>query len=257
MYNAIYCEFLKLKKSYFYIVLALLVSFLPATLFLGWLRQGQYVTWNDYILQVESMTFMVVNIVMYAMIASHVFSREFSCNTAQTLYSYPISRIKVFISKFIVIIVIIFSMMLLEILLTILGGMMLPHEELTKEILLGHLKINLYGLIYSYSILPLAIFIALLSRNIIAPIVYGGGVTVINLFILGSGDKSIMDYIPSMYPLVILFDSLKKVGKGESEKIIIESSGVILPNLSITIAVITFIVGIALCVGYYFKADID
>ncbi|MHC1685134.1 MAG: ABC transporter permease [Clostridiaceae bacterium] len=257
MYNAIYCEFLKLKKSNFFIVLALMVSFFPGVLCAGWLAQGQYVTWNHYILQAESMAFILINAAMYAVIASYIFSREFSCNTAQTLYSYPVSRIKIFIAKFLVIIIIIFFMMVIQLLLTILGGMILPHEEVTKEIILAHLKVNSYALIFQFDILPIAIFISLLSRNIIAPIVYGGLVTVTNACVMGAGVKTIMDYVPSMYPILILFNSFKTVVNGESESTVFIESGLTLPSLSYTIAFITFMIGVSLCIGYYYKADID
>lgn len=257
MYNAIYCEFLKLKKSYFFLVLALLVSFFPALLCVGWLGQGAYVRWNRYIFQVESMTFLFINVAMYAMISSYIFSREFSCNTAQTVYSYPVSRTKIFIAKFIVVVIITLFMMILQLLLTILGGMILPHEGLTKEIILGHLRINFYALIFQYAILPIAIFISLLSRNIIMPLVYGGLVTVVNASVTGLEVKYILEYVPLMFPLEILFNSLKSASKGDRDNIIFTGSGVALPNLSIIIAVVTFIIGISLCIGYYFKADID
>jgi len=257
MYNAIYCEFLKLKKSYFYLVLVLVTCFLPVTLFLGWLGQGKFVTWNKYINQVESMTFTLTNISMYALISAYVYTREFSCNTAQTIFSYPISRTKIFLSKFIVIIAVTFCMMVFQLLLTFLGGLLLPHETLTKEILLGHVRMNFYALMYQYAIIPIAIFIALLSKNVIMPMVYGGLLTMSNLFILSFGKKFIVDCIPSIYPILILTKSVKYSGKGETTKIVIDNSGAILSNLNITIAISTFIIGMLICIIYYLKADVD
>ena len=257
MYNAIYCEFLKLKKSYFYLVLLLLTCFMPAILCFGWLIEGRSVSWNFYINQVEEMAFILINIAMYSLISAYIYTREFSCNTAQTLFSYPVGRIKIFISKFIVIISVMFFITTFQILLTFLGGLLLPHEVLTKEILLGHLRINLYALAFQYAILPIAIFIALLSRNVIMQMVYGGLLTVSNIFLLNSGKKAIIDCVPTLYPMVILNNSIKTSGKGEMAKTVIDNSGVILPNISIAIAILTFIVGISLCIIYYSKADID
>ena len=146
---------------------------------------------------------------------------------------------------------------LFQILLTFLGGLLLPHEELTREILLGHLRINFYALMYQYAIIPIAIFIALASKNTIMPMVYGGLLTVSNIFLLSSGKKIIFDCVPSLYPILILENSLKTLGKGKTVKIAIDNSGVILPNLSIGIAILTFIIGISLCIIYYLKADIE
>ena len=257
MYNAIYCEFLKLKKSNFYLVLVLLTCFFPVMLCLGWLGEGDVVTWNVYIGLVEEMGIIMINLTMYALICAYIYTREFSCNTAQTLFAYPIGRIKIFISKFIVITIMIVCVTFFQMLLTILGGLLLPHEALTREILLGHLRINFYTLIYQYAIIPIAIFIALLSKNVIMPMIYGGLLTVSNLFLLSSGNKIIVNYIPSFYPILILKNSLKTLGKGETSTKVIDNAGLILPNLSIGIAIFTFIIGISLCIIYYLKADID
>jgi len=257
MYNAIYCEFLKLKKSNFYLILVLLTCFFPVMLCLGWLGQGKFVIWNYYVSQMENVTFTLINVTMYALISAYIYTREFSCNTAQTLFTYPIGRIKIFISKFIVITTLIVFITLFQTLLTFLGGLLLPHEELTREILLGHLRMNFYGLMYQYAIIPIAIFIALLSKDVIMPMVYGGLLTVSNLFLLSSGRKIILECVPSLYPIIILSQSFKTSDKKDMAKMAIDKSGVILPNLSIAIAILTFIVGISLCIAYYLKADID
>lgn len=256
MFNAIYCEFLKLKKSYFYLVLAAITCFFPILLCLGWGAQGAFVTWNKYIFQVEQMSFMFINIAMYTLISSYIYTREFSCNTANSMFSYPISRTKIFMSKFIVILLITLSITVLQILLTALGGLLLPHEELTKQILLSHLRINLYALLFQYVLLPIAIFISLLSRNVIMPMVYGGLVTVANMFAIGFKNNSISEYIPIIYPIKILFNSFKS-SKVDMGKMVIVNSREILSNTSIIIAISTFVIGMLLCIIYYSKEDID
>ena len=142
MYNAIYCEFLKLKRSNFYLVLLLLTCFFPLMLCLGWLAQGQFVMWNKYISQVENISVVMINLTMYALIAAYIYVREFSCNTAQTLFAYPIGRVKIFISKFIVITIMIVCVTLFQILLTFLGGLLLPHEELLLASTFGEISAN-------------------------------------------------------------------------------------------------------------------
>lgn len=258
MYNAIYCEFLKLKKSYFFLIIMFFILFLPVSLYLGWLAQGQTVYWNRFVSQVEQMNFLLINIPMYTLIAAFIYTREFSCNTAQNTFSYPIGRTKIFLSKLIVIVVVTFCIVISQTLLTFLLGTFLPHQELTKEILVGHLKINLYGLLYQYAILPMAIFVALVSRNIIMPIIYGGLITIVNIGALGAGNKNIFEYIPTLYPLLIFLNSLVPTESTvDASKLIFDSSGLVLPNTSIVIAVITFVIGISACIVYNMKTDIN
>jgi len=256
MYNVIVCEFLKLKKSYFYLIIVGLICFPPGFLVLGWLMQDDaFVTWNHYIIQAEQMSFMFVNVLIFSVIPGYIYTRENSYNTASTLYSYPISRTKIFGAKMIVISFLMLCIMVLQPLLTILGGLLLSHETLTKEIFLSHLRIHVYALLYHYAILPVAIIIGLLSKNVILPMVYGGVVILVNIFSMGMGMKGI-DYIPTMYPISVLFNSIEYIGTGRQEAIIIPT-GTTLPNVSIIIAVLTFIIGISLCTFYHLKTDID
>jgi ABC-type transport system involved in multi-copper enzyme maturation permease subunit len=221
---------------------------------IGWFGQGAFVNWNRYIFQVEQMTVMFTGTAMYILISAYIYTREFSCGTVNTLFSYPVSRAKIFAAKFIIIVLIMFCAMALQLTLTILGGLLLPHEKFTTEIFIAHLRLQLYVLILQCAILPVSTFIALVSRNIIMPIVYGGLVTTINVSVTGLKIKSINDYLPSMYPISILFNSFKEVGKGE---MLMVNSKLTLSNSSIFIAAITFIISITFCVIYYLKTDIN
>ncbi|MCM3767265.1 ABC transporter permease [Neobacillus niacini] len=252
MYNVMYCEFLKLKKSYFYLLLLIGICFFPALMCLGWLGQGAYVYWNRYIFQVEQMTYLFSGTILYVLIAAYIYSREFSCGAANTLFSYPVSRAKIFMAKFIIIVLFIFGAIILQLLLTILGGLLLPHEPLTMAIMEEHLKINLLVLLLQCSLLPVAILITLLSRNIIMPIIYGAFVTIVNVCIMGLNLDSVAKYIPTLYPITTLFHSFTTDSQGKMEFVHFTLS-----NYSISIAAITFIVSMALCIIYYLKTDID
>lgn len=257
MYDAIYCEFLKLKRSYFYLVIFLIALFFPGTLCLGWLGQGSHVYWDKYIYQVEQMNFLFMNLSMYALIASYIFSREFSYNTSNTLFSYPLSRIKVFVSKFIVIILIIMATIVIQLALTLLTGLFLPHDALTTDIIINHLKLNGCILLFEIAILPIAIFISLLTKNVIGPIIYSGLATLINMFLVSFADQSISEKIPFIYPLNILTSAVKSVGKGELGKFVIDASSIQLSCTVIIIAILTFLIGMSLSIVYYVKSDIN
>ncbi|QAA30498.1 ABC transporter permease [Clostridium manihotivorum] len=257
MYDAVYCEFLKLKKSYFYLVIFLITLFFPGTLCLGWLGQGSHVYWDKYIYQVEQMNFLFMNLAMYAIIASYIFSREFSYNTSNTLFSYPLSRVKVFVSKFIVIILIITATIILQLALTLLTGLLLPHDALTIDIIINHLKLNGCILIFEIAILPIAIFISLLTKNVIGPVIYSGLATLINMFLVSFADKSMSEKIPFIYPLNILTSAVKEVGKGELGRLVVDASSIQLPYTVMIISALTFVIGMTLSIVYYVKADIN
>jgi len=52
-----------------------------------------------YRVNIELICFQFLYIVFFSLIASYIFSREFTDKTANTLFVYPSSRIKIFIGK--------------------------------------------------------------------------------------------------------------------------------------------------------------
>ena len=253
MFNLVYCEFLKLKKSHLFLSLAVLTLLVPVLLYIKWHGDHNIIIWDVYLFQEQTATTALINLPMYAFISSYIYTREFSYNTAQTLFSYPISRVKIFISKFIVIITLTSCIMVLQLLFTVFAGLILPHETLTKGILLSHLRLNLYILVAQYAILPIAIFIAQVSRNIIMPMVYGVIMTVFNIC-LPQLKVGIIDYIPSTYPIQIMINSFKT--NIYRQEIMIINNSVPLANVSILIGALTFVIGISLCIIHYLKTDI-
>lgn len=219
---------------------------------------GQFVHWNNYLIQVEQTNFMLKSIAMYALISAYVYTREVSCNTQNVLFSYPVSRVKIFLSKIVVVITIIFVTVVVEFLFSILGGLLLPHEALTRSIFMAHIEINLYALLIEIEILPIAIFIGLLSKNVIMPIVYSGAATFVNMFLVASRDQEIIQYVPISYPMIMFEKWFTAIGKGTgNERMVLTNAKDLLSNTSITIAILTFVIGTIACIAYYVKSDIN
>ena len=59
MINILYSELLKLKKSYFLLIILVGGLALPLLLFFGWLVQGQTVVWEKYTGNSEIMMFIM------------------------------------------------------------------------------------------------------------------------------------------------------------------------------------------------------
>lgn len=259
MFDVIYCELAKLRRSYFFLLILGVICFFPVTLFIGWLGMGQHIEWNNYLLQIEQINVMFINLSLFAITAAYIFTREYTGNTAQALFTYPASRTKIFAAKYLVVTVISSVAILLEVLLVFAFGLLLPHDPLTVDILLGHLRINCFMLIYVNALLPLAVLISILCRNIILPIVCTGLATVLNMMALGIRNikslEAVHQFLPTIYTFDILSNSFR--GDGTNKGIIIVKSGVYLYGAPNFIAAAIFIVGILLCLYFYNKADID
>ncbi|WP_406542133.1 ABC transporter permease [Clostridium ljungdahlii] len=115
MFNIVYSEFLKLKKSYLVIITLIAAIFVPileciqalSNNYRGSSETLRNTLFMNYRVNIEVICFQFLYIVFFSLIASYVFSREFTDKTANTLFIYPSSRIKIFIGKLITVYIII------------------------------------------------------------------------------------------------------------------------------------------------------
>ena len=205
MTNIIYSEFMKLKKS-FIIPLVLLGGLaIPAMYFFsyfnvdyGALRQDTSA--KDILSNINIMQIQVLDTILFSLIAGYIFSREYTNKTVSTLYSYPISRFKIVICKAIVVFVLVAIVYFLNLsasLITILTT--LGMEEL-KNIFYIEFKTCLISAILQIFILPLSMFIGMVSENLIIPIIYGVIGTVSSMFLMVTDVW--MQLSPFMFPVM-------------------------------------------------------
>ncbi|WP_066020410.1 MULTISPECIES: ABC transporter permease [Clostridium] len=263
MYNVIYCEFLKIKKSHFYLSLILIVSILPIGLNLLATNGSSLKNSVNYIFLIEKASFNFLTIPLSTLIAAYIFTREFSLKTMSNLFCYPASKLKIFFSKLVFILLLTASLIFFQLFFALLLGSVFNHAELTKNLLLVYLKLNLYHILCLYAILPIAILIALLCKNSIIPFIYSAVVCICNSYMsvfipmankntLGYAFKNNCDYIPIYFPIKILSNFFNQT----KDKILIIPNAVPLHNISIFIDLILFIMGTLLCFVYYNFQDI-
>lgn len=195
MFNTIYSEFIKLKKSYVFIIALIGGLIMPGIQFVGAVL-GDYNTvvpqmyrerfLKQYIVNIEVMSFQFVYVIIFSLIAAYVFSREFTDKTSNILYTYPISRIKIFIGKFITICMLILFVYLIQFLTAYLGLYIIWGMFPDKEFIINDLKVNIYSIVLQFLLIPVPVFIANITKNIIFPIVYGALGTVSGMLLVGS-----------------------------------------------------------------------
>ncbi|KGM94782.1 hypothetical protein Z968_10955 [Clostridium novyi A str. 4552] len=243
MYNAIYCEFLKLKKSPIGIVLILGGMVEPALMVFGQLYRGDIVEWNKYMNQIECITFLIVGGILFTLVSSYIYVREFMEKVSSVTYSYSISNTKIFFAKLITVFICIAYVYVLQFIASILLGCLLDHEPLYKETLIIHTKIYMYSLFFQCAIVPLSILIASISEGVIMPITYSVIGTFISLVIMSSKKYGV--YFPFTYPVL----PIMSIG--------VENSVVILSKYVFIVSIMFFIVTVLSCIIYYEKHDIS
>lgn len=238
LFNIIYCELLKLKKSYIVHIAFFAGIFISILMFFGGLMDNErHKLFVNYSSTIEMINIILLYTILFSLIAGYVFSREFTDKTASTLYAYSISRTKILIGKLIAIYILIFFVCLIRITSTYVGYYILTHTLPEGDFIFRHVKHSLYSLFFEFLLVPIPILVTNLTKNIIFPVVYG---------IIGTIAITTLGNRIQYFPLITPYKAIEKLYR---------------PNLvdikySIISGVLCFIVSISICIYQYNKEDI-
>lgn len=236
MLDLIYSEFLKLKKSKTILVFFLINIFFPIFWFLITPFNIQKQTWIIYTSNSEDIMFLGTGIFVSVLLSSYIFLQEYSYDTVKLLYSFPISKLSIFISKLLTIYLLITAIYFLHFILVFVGGILVINEPLTKNFLFLHIKAYISSMILDFSLIPLLVFIIHLFKKTTAS-------SVIALLILLSNfciyELGLYNYWPFILPY-IPFKNLYAISN---------------MVYAIVLGIITFVLGILLCIFQLSKTE--
>ncbi|BCZ49231.1 hypothetical protein psyc5s11_52980 [Clostridium gelidum] len=242
MLNIIYCELLKLKKSYIIYVVLIGGMFMSILMNLVILVSEERVrTFESYSSNTEHINLLLLYIILFSLIVGYVFSREFTDKTSSILYTYPISRIKIFIGKLITIDILISLVYLVEIISIYLGYYVLYHTLPEHTFIISHIKYNIYSLIFQFLLIPIPILITNIGKNIMLPVVYGVVGTIVTN-VIGESDFLIAKH----FPLAVPYNFIKKLYWPNLTDL----------NYSVISGMSCFIISMIICIYQYNKDDI-
>lgn len=252
MINIIYSEFIKLKKSYILIITLLSGILMPGIIFIADIINNRNESddlmksisfLEGRVMDIERGSDIFLYIIVFSLVASYIFSREYTDKTANILYTYPISRTKIFFGKLIIIYLLIVSVYIIQIIATYLGGYMLWGVFPTVKFVNEDIKVNVFSILLQFLLIPIPILIANITRNIILSIVYGLLGDIIVALLLGGGAGIYSQFCPLTLPILPFYH----FHKGDPIDFII----------TIGSAVITFCLFISLCIYHYSNTDMD
>lgn len=249
MFNIIYAEFLKLKKSYLVIIALVAAVFIPVlqciqVLSTDYIMASKVLSdalFMSYRVDIEVVCFQFLYIVIFSLIAGYIFSREFSDKTANVIFVYPFSRIKIFMGKLFTVYAIIAF--------TYIIGFVAAHLTLyiswgrfaSIDMIIVDIKVNLWSMLAQFLIVLIPIMIANFTKNIIIPVVYGIIAAVSSAFVMLIGIYMQID------PLMLAALPVYHFYIGDPIDFVLVALNV----------VITFIVFMSLCLYQYANVNID
>lgn len=165
MFDLMYAEMLKLKKSKTIVGIIISCMFFPVFWLLITPFNSQKQTWLIYTSNSEDIMFMIIGVIVFILLSSYIFLREYSDSTINSLFTYSVSKKSILISKILTIYIIIAAIYLLHFTLVFASGLIVVHEPLTKKNLLRHFIAYLTSMIFQFSVIPMIVFLVNLFKN--------------------------------------------------------------------------------------------
>ena len=239
MITFIQMEFLKLKRSKIFL-LSLIGAILPPLLmFIAVTTFDEVQSFDALFKNVNMYMSAMFAVLIFAIIISYLFGREYNEHTLKTMLTIPISREKFLISKYIMFLVWIVILTVVTSISTLIFGFIAGLEGLTLKLFIDSFTQLLLANILLFLTFSPFVFVSLLITNMVPAMVGGATLSLINLMVYG---QNWAPFVPWVCPYLI--------ASGE----IAEYSVNIMMSYGIILA--TFLIGLGISYIYFTKKDI-
>jgi len=240
MLTFIEMEFLKLKRSNIFL-LSLIGAILPPLLmFIAVFAFDEGHTFELLFSNVNMYMSALFAILLYAIMISYLFGREYNEHTLKTMLTIPVSRGKFLLSKYVMFLVWILILMVVTSLSTMVLGFVAGLDGFSLKLFIDSFAQLLFANVLLFLTFSPFVFISLFITNMVPAMVGGAGLALVNMMIYG---QTWAPYVPWVCPYLI--------ASGE----IAEYSGSV--TLSYAVILATFAIGLVISYIYFTKTDVS
>ena len=178
-------------------------------------------------------------VMLFSIMISYLFGREYNEHTLKTMLTIPISRGKFLASKYVMFLVWILILTAVTSLSTLVFGFAAGLEGFSIKLFFASFGQLLFANVLLFLTFSPFVFISLFITNMVPAMVGGAGLTLVNMLIYG---QTWAPYVPWVCPYLIASGEI-----AEYSTSITVSYGVIL---------LTFIIGLVISYIYFTKTDV-
>ena len=239
MLTFIKMEFLKLKRSKIFL-LSILMAALPSVLmFIATFAFDETQSFDALFSTVNMYMSALFAILLFSIIISYLFGREYNEHTLKTMLTVPISRGKFLISKYVMFLIWILILTVVTSISTLAFGFAAGLSGFTLQLFINSFAELLFANILLFLTFSPFVFISLFITNMVPAMVGGSSLTLVSLLVNG---QSWAPYVPWACPYLISSGEIADYGVS-----LIIPYGVIL---------VTFLIGIVVSYIYFTKKDV-
>ena len=240
MLTFIKMEFLKLKRSNIFLLSLMGAVLPPLLMFIAVFAFDEGTTFDMLFTNVNMYMSALFAVMLFAIMISYLFGREYNEHTLKTMLTIPISRGKFLASKYVMFLVWILILTAVTSLSSLVFGFIAGLEGFTLKLFIDSFAQLLFANVLLFLTFSPFVFISLFITNMVPAMVGGAGLTLVNMLIYG---QTWAPYVPWVCPYLIASGEI-----AEYSTSITVSYGVILA---------TFVIGLIISYIYFTRTDVS
>ena len=250
MLTFIEMEFLKLKRSNIFL-LSLMGAILPPFLmFIAVFAFDEGNTFELLFNNVNMYMSALFAVLLFAIMISYLFGREYNEHTLKTMLTIPVSRGNFLLSKYVMFLVWILILTVVTSLSTLVFGFIAGLEGFSLKLFIDSFIQLLFANVLLFLTFSPFVFLSLVITNMVPAMVGGAGLALVNILIYG---QAWAPYVPWVCPYLISSPWVCPylIASGE----IAEYSASIAVSYGIILA--TFAIGLIISYIYFTRTDVS
>ena len=240
MLTFIEMEFLKLKRSKIFLSSLLGAILPPLLMFIAVTSFDEGQTFEALFANVNMYMSAMFAVLIFAIIISYLFGREYNEHTLKTMLTIPVSRTKFLASKYAMFLVWILILTVVTSISTLAFGFAAGLGGFSLKLFIGSFAQLLYANVLLFLTFSPFVFLSLFITNMVPAMVGGAALSLVNLMVYG---QNWAPFVPWVCPYLIASGEIAEYSTSVSV-----SYGIILA---------TFIIGLAISYIYFTKKDVS
>ena len=240
MFTFIEMEFLKLKRSKIFL-LSLLGAILPPFLmFIAVTSFDEGNTFEMLFTNVNMYMSAMFAVLIFAIIISYLFGREYNEHTLKTMLTIPVSRGKFLASKYMMFLMWVVILTMVTSFSTLVFGFIAGLDGFSLKLFIDSFAQLLFANVLLFLTFSPFVFLSLVVTNMVPAMVGGAGLSLVNLMVYG---QNWAPFVPWVCPYLIASGEIAKYSTS-----VAVSYGIILA---------TFLIGLAISHIYFTRTDVS
>ena len=233
-------EFLKLKRSKIFLLSILGAILPPFLMFIAVTSFDEGNTFEMMFTNVNMYMSAMFAVLIFAIIISYLFGREYNEHTLKTMLTIPVSRGKFLASKYMMFLMWVVILTMVTSFSTLVFGFIAGLDGFSLKLFIDSFAQLLFANVLLFLTFSPFVFISLVVTNMVPAMVGGAGLTLVNMLIYG---QTWAPYVPWVCPYLI--------ASGE----IAEYSASVTVSYGIILA--TFVIGLVISYIYFTRTDVS